>query len=118
MNREKRIYPDTEEGVTLKSVPSIMEDDYLLLRNKPAINGVTLTTATTSEELGLLSRDGEEYELTTLGQAKDRPASMIGLTDEGEPVKVDAADFGSATIDVKEKLTCDVRVGDFVFLKI
>ncbi len=124
MNRKTRCggcSGSSSPGITLKEVTSVLTTDYEELQNKPAINGVTLTSSSTADDLHLYSTIPDDHETLTLTTATEGKMSILLLSDSGETAKVSLEDVlneGTTIQTVDDIDDPAIMVGNYMFLKI
>lgn len=110
----------TPPSVNVHRCVSILPNDYSILENKPAINGVELTKDTTAAELNLLTADSSLYESITLSDAAVEGLSIIAISNDGSMSKIAVEDLletsrGIITVD---ELDETVEIGTYQMVKI
>ena len=100
-------------AVTVKKMISVLPNDYSLLVNRPAIDGVTLEAGTTSEELGLLTKDASSYAQLSILEADTESVSVLVAGEDGEVGLVSLSELAEkiAPITVTYGLDEDAEIG-------
>lgn len=98
-----------------KKIVSVLPNSYILLSDKPAINGVELTKDTTLEQLNILSAQATAYEPITLNGAAQKSMSILAVSESGETAKIAVEDFleSSRTIKTVDELDENAEVGTY-----
>jgi len=105
--------------VEVRQIISILPDSYLLLEDKPAINGVELTKDSTPKDLCLLSGDADDYMGLTYDEATESEAAILAITNTGEAAKISVSELSDAlasTIKTVEELDENAKDGSYQFL--
>ena len=80
--------------------------DYSLLDNKPSVNGVTLEGNKTSEDLGLMPKDGAYSKEEVDEKLESLPSSY---TKDEADVRFETKEHASGTYQTKEKASADLE---------
>lgn len=102
-----------KSGVTVRKLISVLPNDYSLLVNRPAIDGVTLEAGTTSEELGLLTKDASAYAQLSILEADTDSVSVLAAGEDGEVGLVPLPELAAkiAPVTVTYALDEDAEIG-------
>lgn len=111
---------DAPNTIEIKTVVSILPNDYQILENKPRIGGIELTKDTTFKDLNVLPSNADEYESISLIDASYAEMSVLAVSEDGKNVKIAVSDIKRATEKIKtvDALDKTDEIGNYQFVLI